>query len=60
MLESPFNEVAGLSACNFIKKRLHRCFPVNIAKCFIKKRLHRGFPVNIAKFLKNTYFEEHL
>ena len=25
--------VAGLEACNFIKKRfLHRCFPVNIAK----------------------------
>ena len=28
-----FNKVAGLWACNFIKKRLqHRCFPVNIVK----------------------------
>ena len=27
------NKVAGLNACNLIKKRLqHRCFPVNIAK----------------------------
>ena len=30
---SLFNEIAGLKAYNFIKKRLqHRCFPVNIAK----------------------------
>ena len=27
------NKVAGLKACNFIKKSLrHRCFPMNIAK----------------------------
>ena len=33
MLESLFNKVTGLKACNFIKKRLqHMCFPVNIAK----------------------------
>ena len=33
VFESLFNEVAGLQACNFIKKKLqHRCFPVNIAK----------------------------
>ena len=33
MLESLFNKVASLQACNFIKKRLqYRCFPVNIAK----------------------------
>ena len=33
MLESHFNKVADLKACNFIKKRLeHRCFLVNIAK----------------------------
>ena len=32
-LESVFNKVAGLKACNFIQKRLqHKCFPVNIAK----------------------------
>ena len=28
-----FNNVAGLKACNFVKKRLqHRCFPVKFAK----------------------------
>ena len=33
MLESIFDEVAGLKICNFIKKGLqHKCFPVNIAK----------------------------
>ena len=36
MLESLFKKVAGLKACNFIKKRpQHRCFPVNIAKFLI-------------------------
>ena len=38
-LESLFNNVSGLQACNFIKKRLrHRCVPVNIAK-FLKTRI---------------------
>ena len=33
MLESLFNNVACLKACNFIEKRLtHRCFPVQYAK----------------------------
>ena len=33
MLESLFNEVAGLKACNFIKKEIqHKFFSVNIAK----------------------------
>ena len=33
VLDSLFNKVAGLKACNFMKKRLrHRCFAVNIAK----------------------------
>ena len=33
MLDSIFNDVARLKACNFIKKRFqHRCFPVNNAK----------------------------
>ena len=33
VLESPFNKVADLQACNIIKKRLqYRCFPVNIGK----------------------------
>ena len=36
MLESLFKKVAGLKACNFIKKRpQHRCFPVNIEKFLI-------------------------
>ena len=33
VLESLFNKIAGLEACNFIKKTLqHRCFPVKLAK----------------------------
>ena len=33
VLEPLFNKVAGLQACNFIKKRLqHKCFPANVAK----------------------------
>ena len=33
VLESLSNKVAGLRACNFIRKNLQRsCFPVNIAK----------------------------
>ena len=36
MLESFFKNVAGLKACNFIKKRPeHRCFPVNTAKFLV-------------------------
>ena len=44
MLDSPFNRVAVLQACNFIEMR----------------NLMQIFPVNIAKFCKNIYFEEHL
>ena len=33
VLESLFNKVAGLKACNFIKNRLQRrCFPAKLAK----------------------------
>ena len=33
VLESPFNKVKGLKACNFIKKRLkHRLFPAKFVK----------------------------
>ena len=43
-LESLFNKVAGLEACNFIKKRIQqRCFPVKFAKLF-----------------KTPFFTEHL
>ena len=35
MLESLFDEAAGLNTFNFIKRRLqHKLFPVNIAKLF--------------------------
>ena len=45
MIKSLFNKVAGLKACNFIKKAYN----------FIKKRLqHRRFPVNITTFLKKV------
>ena len=44
MLESLFNKVACLEACNFIKKRLQR-------RCFL---------MNIAKFLRTAFFIEHL
>ena len=43
MLEFPSKNVAGLQACNFIKKRLqHRCFSVKFAK------------FSSASFLQNT------
>ena len=44
MLETLFNKVAELKACNFIKKRLQ----------------HRYFPVNIAKLLRAAFFIEHI
>ena len=44
MFEPHFNQVAGLKAYNFFRKRLQqRCFPVNIEKIF-----------------KNNFFIEHL
>ena len=43
-MECLFNKVAGLSACDFIKKRLH----------------HRSFPVKFATFLGIPFFTEHL
>ena len=43
MLESYFNQVAGLKDYNFIKKRLQ----------------HSCFPLNIAKFLWAAFFTEH-
>ena len=47
MLESLFNKVSCLKACNFIKKRLqHRCFSLNIAKS-----LRTPFLKNIRKRL---------
>ena len=38
LLDSLFNKVAVLKACNFVNKRLqHKCFPVKFAKTFKKK-----------------------
>ena len=44
MLETLFNKVSGLKACNFIKKIFQ----------------HRCFSVNIAKFWRTAFFIEHL
>ena len=44
VLESPFYKVAGLQACDFIKKGTPR----------------QVFSYEIFKIFKNTYFEEHL
>ena len=40
VLESLFNKVSGLKACNFIKKRIqHSCFPLKFARFLIGKHL---------------------
>ena len=41
VLESLFNNIAGLTVCNFIRKRLHR-------RCFLVE--------NIAKFLRTAFY----
>ena len=43
VLESLFNKVAGLRACNFVKKRLQLRF----------------FPVNFVEFLRTPFSTEH-
>ena len=51
VLESLFNKVAGLKACNFIKKRLqYSCFPVNIAKMLRKAFFYRAPSVAASKY----------
>ena len=44
VLETLFNQVAGLKTCNFFKKRLQ----------------YRCFPVKFAKFLRTPFSTEHL
>ena len=44
MLESIFSKVAGLQACNFVKKRLQ----------------HTCYLVKFAKLLRTLFFTEHL
>ena len=42
MLQSLFNKVAGLQACNFIKKKLqNKCFAVKFAK-FLRAPIFRN------------------
>ena len=46
VLESPFNKIAGLKACNFIKKRVRsRCFLVNISNILKDSFFYRTPPV---------------
>ena len=59
-MELPFNKVAGLKACNFIKKRIQqRCFPMKFLKtpflqnisggCFLTQLLlHRKMHFSVA------------
>ena len=62
LLESLFNKVAGLLACNFIKKRLqHRCFPVNVAKFLrtdILKNICERLFLCLMDFLEQIVFKE--
>ena len=48
VLESLFNKVSGLKACNFIKKRIqHSCFPLKFARFLIGK--HMGWSLSLIK-----------
>ena len=52
---SPFNKVAGLQTCNFIKKRLkYRCFPVNFAKYLgtpISKNIYKRLLLHLKYYI---------
>ena len=51
VLEFLLNKVAGLKACNFVKKRLqHKCFTLNIAKFLT------DFFIEYLKWLLLTFF----
>ena len=55
MSESLFNKVAGLQACNFMKKRLqHSCFPVNTAK-FLKTPILKNICERLLLFVCGIY-----
>ena len=57
MLEILFNKVAGLQACNFIKKRLqHRCFSVKFAKSLRASFLQNTSGDCFWKYLMNSLF----
>ena len=58
MLQSIFNKVAGLKACNFIRKRFqHGCFPVNIAKVLRKDSF---LNTSSAAFIKESPFKANI
>ena len=46
--KTPVLESWKLKACNFMKKRLHRCFTVNIEK-FLRKYFYWNIPVDCSK-----------
>ena len=57
MLEFLFNKVAGLQACNFIKKRLqHRCFSVKFTKSLRASFLQNTSVGCFCKYLMNSLF----
>ena len=68
MLKSLFNKVAGILACNFIKKKLQqRCFPVNIAKFvgtvfFVEKPLVAASDINFHEcvIVPRTVYKLHM
>ena len=50
------NKVAGLKACNFIKKRFqHRCFPLKFAK-FSRSSIFTRIPISPWLLLNNLQF----
>ena len=56
MFEALFNNVAGLQACNFIKKILqHWCFPIKFAK-FLRTPILKNISERLLLFVspKNT------
>ena len=61
MLEFLFNKVAGLQACNFIKKRFqHRCFSVKFAKSLGESFLQYTSGGCFWKYLMNSLFILHM
>ena len=57
VMESLFNKVAILQACNFMKKRVqHRCFPVNITKFLWTPVLQKNFSKFTEKHLQCSFF----
>ena len=56
LLESLFNKVTGLQACNFIKRRLqHKCFHVKFAKFFRASFFYRTLPLAVCEDRRFLY-----